>query len=154
MSDLTYVVATPFKNNATQSLPIKDFEFALSFDLKWMSPEQACRVRDMAIRASLLKIEDGKLMLTIDPVSVNIPPRFKPSEDMFREKALIDHLLDVISACTGMGAKEVASSINERQSQLSDLVGIEVAALLVAREMGCNVDDLYGQVYEDVIGGV
>ncbi|MCD4702991.1 MAG: DUF2240 family protein [Methanosarcinaceae archaeon] len=154
MSDLIYVVATPFKNNATSSLPIKDFEFALSFDLKWMSPDQACRVRDMAIRAALLKIEDGKLTLTTDPDSISIPSGFKPSADMFREKVLIDHLVDVISASTGMGAKGVASAINDRQSQLSDLVGVEVAALLVAREMGCDIDDIYGQVYEDVIGGV
>ncbi|MCD4801027.1 MAG: DUF2240 family protein, partial [Methanococcoides sp.] len=46
MDELSLVVASPFKKNATSSLSIKDFEFSLSFDLKWMSPAQASKVRD------------------------------------------------------------------------------------------------------------
>ncbi|NYT19735.1 MAG: DUF2240 family protein, partial [Methanosarcinales archaeon] len=63
MDELSLVVASPFKKNATSSLSIKDFEFALSFDLKWMSPAQASKVRDQAIMFSLLKFENGELVL-------------------------------------------------------------------------------------------
>jgi hypothetical protein len=42
--------------------------------------------------------------------------------------------------------------INKKQEELGDLVDIEVAGLLVAREIGCNIDSIYDRVFDKVFG--
>lgn len=152
MDELSLVVVSPFRKNATSSLSIKDFEFALSFDLKWMSPAQASKVRDQAIMLSLLKFENGELVLNMDADSVDVPAGFKPSEDLFREKGNIEKIMDLIIASSGMSKKEVASRINVKQDSLSGLIDAEVAALLVAHDMGCDAGDIFDEVYQRVSG--
>ncbi|SET04519.1 hypothetical protein SAMN04488587_2063 [Methanococcoides vulcani] len=152
MDELSLVVASPFKKNATSSLSIKDFEFALSFDLKWMSPAQASKVRDQAIMSSILKFENGELVLNMDADAVDIPAGFKPSEDLFREKGNIEKIMDLLITNSGMSKKEVASRINIKQDSLAGLIDAEVAALLVAHDIGCDAGDLFDEVYQRVSG--
>ncbi|WP_445476225.1 DUF2240 family protein [Methanococcoides methylutens] len=152
MDELSLVVASPFKKNATSSLSIKDFEFALSFDLKWMSPAQASKVRDQAIMFSLLKFENGELVLNMDADAVDIPAGFKPSGDLFREKGNIEKIMDLLIANSGMSKKEAASRINAKQDSLAGLIDAEVAALLVAHDMGCDAGELFDEVYKRVSG--
>ncbi len=152
MDELSLVVASPFKKNATSSLSIKDFEFSLSFDLKWMSPAQASKVRDQGIMSGILKFEEGELVLNLDASSFDIPAGFKPSPDLFREKGTIEMIMDIIVSNSGMDKKEVVSRINQKQESLGGLLDAEVAALLVAHELGCDAGPLYNDVYERVSG--
>ncbi len=151
VDELTLVVAAPFKKNAVLSLSMRDFEFALSFDLKWMSPDEASKVRDLAIKSRLLTLVDGMLKPVFDLDTTDIPHGFKPQVDLFREKTLPEQIMAHISATTGMGLRDIAAKINAKQEQLSDLVDIEVATLLVAKEMGCDIDPFYEQVHDAVI---
>ena len=151
VDELTLVVAAPFKKNAVSSLSMRDFEFALSFDLKWMSPDEASKVRDLAIKSRLLTLVDGMLKPVFDLDTTDIPHGFKPQVDLFREKTLPEQIMAHISATTGMGLRDIAAKINAKQEQLSDLVDIEVAALLVAKEMGCDIEPFYEQVHDAVI---
>ncbi|WP_406661117.1 DUF2240 family protein [Methanolobus sp. ZRKC3] len=148
MDELTLVVATPFKKNASSLLSIKDFEFALSFDLKWMSPDLASKVRDKAIASRMLKFEGDKLTPDFDIDKVEIPNGFKPSENIFIEKGDIEEMISTISAKASITEKEVIAAINNKQEQLEDLVSIEIAGLIVAREMGCDIGDLYERIYD------
>jgi len=152
MDELSLVVVSPFKKSATSSLSIKDFEFSLSFDLKWMSPAQASKVRDQAIMSSLLKIDGGMLVLNMDADAIDVPAGFKPSADLFREKGNIEKIMDLLVTNGGISKKEVVSRINVKQDSLSGLVDAEVAALLVAHEMGCDAGDLFDEVYQRVSG--
>ncbi|MBW6470615.1 MAG: DUF2240 family protein [Methanosarcinaceae archaeon] len=151
MNELILVVAAPFKKNAAFLLSMRDFEFALSFDLKWMSPDEASKVRDLAIRSRLLTLVDGMLKPVFDLDATEIPHGFKPEVDLFKEKTLLENIMEHISTTTGMGLQDIAIRINTKQEQLSDLVEIEVAALLVAREMGCDIDPFYEQVHDAVV---
>ena len=151
VDELTLVVAAPFKKNAVPSLSMRDFEFALSFDLKWMSPDEASKVRDLAIKSRLLTLVDGMLKPIFDLDTTDIPHGFKPQVDLFREKTLPEQIMAHISATTGMGLRDIAAKINAKQEQLSDLVDIEVATLLVAKEMGCDIEPFYSQVHDAVI---
>ncbi|MGP8336648.1 MAG: DUF2240 family protein [Methanosarcinaceae archaeon] len=151
VDELTLVVAAPFKKNAASSLSLRDFEFALSFDLKWMSPAEASKVRDMAIKSRNLTLVDGMLKPTFDLDSTVIPHGFQPKFDLFNEMTLLGQIMEQISNTTGIGMRGIAAKINTKQEQLSDLVNIEVAAILVAREMGCDIDPVYEGVYETVI---
>ncbi|ABE53238.1 Hypothetical protein Mbur_2387 [Methanococcoides burtonii DSM 6242] len=152
MDELFFVVASPFKNNATTSLSIKDFEFSLSFDLKWMSPAQASKVRDQGIMSGILKFDEGELVLNMDASSIDIPAGFKPSSDLFREKGTIDMIMDTIVSNGGIDKREVVSRINQKQETLGGLLDAEVAALLVAHELGCDAGSLFNDVYERVSG--
>ena len=150
MDELTLVVATPFKKKATSSLSIKDFEFALSFVLKWMAPDLASKVRDKAIRSRLLGLEGDRLVPTFAVEKVELPQGFKPSGNLFAEKTSIEELISMIATKTGKSEKEAIVEINRLQERLGDLVEIEIAALIVAREKGCDVEDIYQKIYDKV----
>ena len=151
VNELTLVVAAPFKNNATSLLSMRDFEFSLSFDLKWMSPDEASKVRDLAIKSRLLTLVDGALKPVFDLDAIEIPHGFKPDINLFKEKTLLENIMDHISTNTKIGLRDIAIRINTKQEQLSDLVEIEVAALLVAKETGCDIEPFYEQVHKTVI---
>ena len=150
VNELKLVVAAPFKKNATSSLSMRDFEFALSFDFKWMSPDEASKVRDLGIKSRLLTLDDGALKPVFDLDVIDMPHGFKPDVDMFKEKTLLENIMDYVSTTTGMGLRDIAAKINAKQEQLSDLVEIEVAALLVANEMGCDIEQFYERVHDVV----
>lgn len=146
MDELVYVVAAPFKRNGVQSIPVKDFDFSLSFDLKWVSPQQAASLRDLAGESGLLMEKDGLLYPSFDTSAVSIPRGFHPSEDLLKQTSLIDKMLQYVSLCSGKNIKEVVAEVNNFQVRLSDMVDLEVAAFLVGQEMGCDMDVFYEKV--------
>ncbi|WP_340817679.1 DUF2240 family protein [Methanolobus sp. WCC4] len=150
MDELMLVAATPFKRNNKDSLSIKDFEFVLSFDLKWMAPDVASKVRDKAIGSQLLKFEGAELAPNFDISTIEIPHGFKPSESIFKERSVIEDIIAMIVASCGTSARETTALINKKQEQLEDLVDIEVAGILTAKELGCDIDLIYDRVYSKV----
>jgi hypothetical protein len=56
----------------------------------------------------------------------------------------------MISACSGLDKKNVAALISRKQENLGDLVDIEIAALVVAREIGCDINNIYSKVLADM----
>lgn len=152
MDELMLVAATPFKKNNRTSLPIKDFEFVLSFDLKWMAPDAASKIRDKAIGSRLLRFEGTELTPNFDIAKIDIPHGFKPSESVFKERAVIEDIIAMIVARCGKGARESIAMINRKQEEMGDLIDIEVAGLLVARELGCDIEDVYQRVCSKVFG--
>jgi hypothetical protein len=153
MDELAFAVAGPFKNNASSSLSIKEFDFSLSFDLKWMSPDDASKLRERAIRSKLLVIEDDILRPDFNIDAFDIPPGFKPSPALFKERSDLEHIMAYIASSTSLGVREIAARINAKQEELSYLVDIEAAALLVAREIGCDIGPVYQEVYDRIIHG-
>jgi hypothetical protein len=150
MDDFLYVVAAPFKQHAAKFISIREFEFALSFGLKWMSPENASKVRDKALSLRLLEINDNKLVPTFDIGKVEIPRGFRPSERIFHERPLIEQIMGMIAACSGMENRNVAALISRKQESLGDMVDIEVAALVVAKEIGCDISNIYPKVLAEM----
>ncbi|MBP1910182.1 DUF2240 family protein [Methanolobus bombayensis] len=150
MDELMLVAATPFKRNNKRSLPIKDFEFVLSFDLKWMAPDAASKIRDKAIGAQLLRFEGSELIPAFDIEKIDIPPGFKPSPSLFQERSLIEDIIAIIVARCGKNTKDVIVLINNKQEEFDDLVDIEIAGLLVAKDLGCDINPIYDRVYERV----
>ena len=150
VNELTLVLAAPFLKNATTSLSMRDFEFALSFDFKWMSPDEASKIRDLGIKSRLLTLDGGALKPVFDLDGIDVPHGFKPDVDLFKEKTLLENIMDHVSKSTGMELRDIAARINAKQEQFSDLVIIEVAALLVAKEVGCDIEQLYGLVHDVV----
>jgi hypothetical protein len=150
MDEFLYVVAAPFKQHAANFISIRDFEFSLSFGLKWMSPENASKVRDTALALRLLEINENKLVPTFDVGKIEIPRGFRPSERIFHERPLIEQIMAMIAACSGMDNRNVAALISRKQESLGDMVEIEIAALLVAREIGCDINKIYPKILADM----
>jgi hypothetical protein len=99
----------------------------------------------------LLKFEGDKLTPNFDIEKIEIPNGFKPSESIFVDRGDLENIISTIATKTSMSKKEVIVAINNKQEQLCDLVTIEIAGLIVAREMKCDIGDFYDKVYEKFI---
>lgn len=153
MDELVYVVAAPFKRSGATSISVRDFDFSLSFDLKWISPQQATALRDLAVGSGLLREENKMLFPTFDTSVISIPRDFRPSGDLLKKTLLIDKILQYISVCSNLELREIVAKVNQYQEQLSEMVDLEVAAFLVGKELGCNMDVFYEQVQQKVSNG-
>ncbi len=167
MEELKNVVSAPFKRNLAASLPEKDFEFSLAFDLKWFSPKTASEVKDLALKAGLLSLKDGVIIPCFDVDSIRLPHAYKPPENILelkekpgkneksahhREEISFEQILDFISADTGINKQRLVSEINSMQDQLSYLVDIRIVALIVAKKFGCRIEGVLDKVSRAVLG--
>lgn len=151
LGELTKVVASVFKKKSAHQLSIKEFELALSFDFKWMSPDEASRVSHMAVESNIVHEEDGFINLNIDLDNISVPHDFKPSDELFKEKSIIEQIMEYITVTMNMDRQSVASQINTKQEEFSELLYPEVAAILVAKEMGCDIMPFYQKVYNKIL---
>lgn len=169
MEELKRVISAPFKKSLAASLPEKDFEFSLAFDLKWFSPKIASEVKGRALESGLLSLKNGTLLPCFDIESVRLPHAFKPPENFLelkekpekpgnssagrhREEISFEQILDFVSADTGINRQRLVSEINSMQDRLSYLVDIRIVALIVAKKFGCNIEGLIGKVSRAVLG--
>lgn len=167
MEELKNVVSAPFKKNLAASLPEKDFEFSLAFDLKWFSPKTASEVKDRALEAGLLSLKDGVIRPCFDVDSIRLPHAYKPPENFLelkekpgknensgrhREEISFEQIIDFISADTGINKQRLVSEINSMQDQLSYLVDIRIVALIVAKKFGCRIEGVLDKVSRAVLG--
>ncbi len=151
MSDLKYIVSTPFKRKGKESLKESEFVLALAIDLAWFTPDQAKNILNSAEKEGLIK-RDGEMMHPVFDVSaVEIPSGFKPQTDVLEKKALFDRVIERIMLSSGSDKRKIISLINKKHEHLSKLVKIEVSAILVALEHGVQVDDFIEEEYASLI---
>ena len=141
------LVATPFKKRGKKSLKISDFIFALSLDLKWGSPEKVRALLREAEAEEMVKMEGDTVSARFELEAVDVPLGFKPST----EEGILDQGIRLITSQTGMSRKEVIALANEKQDSLKKLVELDAVVLLVAREMGIEVQDLAEKAYENLL---
>ena len=151
MDELTKVVASVFRKKSTSQLSIKEFEFALSFDFKWMSPDEASKVSRMAVESNIVYKEDENLNLNIALDNISVPHDFKPSDELFKEKSIIEQIMEYITVTINMDRQDVTSRINTKQEEFSELLYPEVAAIIVAKELGCDIMPFYQKVYNKIL---
>lgn len=147
MTDLIYTVSAPFKRKGKDALKESEIVMALSFDLKWFTPEQAKKVVQEAEKTGLLKREGDIIRPAFELSSVEPPQGFKPDE----ERSLFDRIIERITAETGMDKRKVIALINKKQDELSKLVEIEVSAILVALEHGVVMDNFIDEEYKALL---
>jgi hypothetical protein len=164
MEELKRVVSAPFKKTLAASLPEKDFEYSLAFDLKWFSPKTASEVKEKALEASILTLKAGALAPCFNVESVRLPHAFKPSENFLenlkssggkasvKEEISFEQILEFISADAGVNRQKLVSEINFMQNRLSYLVDIRVVALIVAKKFGCDISVIFDKVSRSVLG--
>lgn len=142
-----FLVATPFKKRGKKSLKISDFIFALSLDLKWGSPEKVRALLREAEAEGMVKMEGENVSAIFDTEAVEVPLGFKPTT----EEGILDQAIRLITSQTGMSRKEVIAMANVKQDSLKKLVELDAVVLLMAREMGIDVNDLATKAYANLL---
>lgn len=145
-----FLVATPFKKRGKKSLKISDFIFALSLDLKWGSPEKVRALLREAEAEGMVRMEGESVLAIFDAEAVDVPLGFKPTT----EEGILDQGIRLITSQTGMSRKEVIAMANVKQDSLKKLVELDAVVLLVAREMGMDVNDLAAKAYANLLARV
>jgi len=151
MSDLKYIVAIPFKKKAEKTLKEKEFIFILSIDLNWYSPIEAKKIIKMAEENKLLKRENDNLSIEFDFSEIQISPNFKPTKEIFKEKLILDRIIDRIALKTNLDKKEIISMIDKKNTQFSELINIDICALLVAIDYGVDITDFLDEEFDLIV---
>jgi hypothetical protein len=149
MDELKIVIAEPFKRRGKARLTPAEFTFALTLELKWLTPEESRRIIDEGLKAGLLKEEKGRIAPAFDYRSVAAPAGYKPDVDIFGKKTLLDRIVGLLAG-SGMSDAEASELIRSKQEHLCDMVTPEAAGLIVAKEKGLDVmpyvDEAYAQL--------
>ncbi len=148
MTDMMKTVAMPFRKRGKNALKTSEFIFALSLDLGWFSPEQAKEVLNKAKNDGLVSIKDDEISPNFDFKTIDIPLGFKP--DLKREQSIFERTIERIMI-TGLSRKEAIALVNKKQESMANLIGIEISALLVAKERDIDIEDLIDETYQSLI---
>jgi hypothetical protein len=140
---LEITVAAPFRQHGTDRLGEGEFIVALSLDRDWFSTDQAKRLIDIAAGRGLIERDEGDLVATFAPGSVDPPEGFTPDESVLRAQSLFERLLERI-VDDGVEKREAVAGVNRIQRELG--VTLEAAAVLYARRRGVDVGGLADEV--------
>jgi hypothetical protein len=138
MDELKIVIAEPFKSRGKARLTPTEFTFALTLELKWLTPEESRQVIDEGLRAGLLKQEKDRIVPAFDYRSIVAPAGYRPGVDIFSKKTLPERILELLVG-SGMSVADARELIKRKQEYLCDLVTPVVAGLIIAKERGLDV---------------
>ena len=150
VSDLEMAVARAFQLRGKARLNRTEFTFALSYDLKWLTPDESKDLLEAAIDRGLIKEEGDKLIPTFNVKGVVVPADFKPGKDVLEEKSLFDRTLDLL-ASVGIDRTTALEMIGKKQKDYGGLITPEAAALIIAKEKNLNVDLLVDEAYRQMV---
>ena len=105
-----------------------------------------------ALEAELLSVDRGLVKPTFDIHSIEVPKGYTPGPGLLQAnaqpKGLFMKMVEHVSAARSIPAKDVISRANAVQDRMG--VDAEVAALIVAGNMGIDVTGFLDAVEEDV----
>jgi len=156
MDDLQRVLALMFKRKGKSVLSEKEFVFSASIDFRWFTPKEAQRLLEKGLESKLLERSNGFIRPSFDYKKVDVSLNHRPDKNVLidaeigREKPLFPTILDLISRDSGLQRREIVARINRVQEQLG--VDIEVASLVMARDLGIDIGKLIPEVREEILG--
>jgi hypothetical protein len=152
MNELKQTLAMLFSRKGKTSMSERDFILTASMGFRWFPPKDAQRLLELAVETSLVTYEDGEISANFDLKSVEIPLDFSPGPEILetqpRETDVLTHILEKTAKDCDIDQKSLISRINSVQSEMD--VTIEVAALIVGRELGVDVSSFYEAVRESL----
>ena len=152
MKELEIAIAQVFRKKGKAAMTEKDFVFAVSLDFRWLTPKEAQKLLDLGLESELLSMEEGMVKPAFDHLGLEIPRGYAPSPDLLqrgvRPKGMFMILVDEISRAADLPAKEVISLVNSVQDRMG--VDVEVAALVVAKNLGVNLSKHLDTVEEEM----
>lgn len=153
MGELETCLAVLFKRKGKNVLTEAEFQFAVSLDFRWFTPQEAQQLMDLSIKRGLLSRTDMYLKPTFDYKDVDAPLSFRPSKEVLagekEELTVFAQLVQLITTKGGLKKRDAVARINKVQERLG--VDVEVAALLVARELGLDFETYIEPVRKEVL---
>lgn len=153
MGELETCLAVLYKRKGKNVLTEAEFQFAVSLDFRWFTPQEAQRLMDLSIKRGLLVRTDMYLSPSFDYKDIEAPLSFRPSHDVLagekEEPSLFAQLVHLITTKGGLKKRDAVARVNKAQERLG--VDVEVAAIIVAGDLGVDVSGLIGPVREEVL---
>ncbi len=150
VSELESTVAKAFKLRGKSRLNRTEFTFALSYELKWFTPEESKEVLDAALKQGLLKEAGGKLAPTFNVKNVEVPSDFKPGTDILKGKSLLDRIMDLLTTAD-IDRKTALEMVEKKQKEYGGLITPEAAALIIAKEKKLDVEPYVDEAYRQLL---
>lgn len=141
--ELRKCLAALFRQKGKDVMTEREFVYAASMDLHWFAPREAQTLLEISLKCGLLRLSDGALSPSFEISDDMIELDYKPSRDIIIGEQKRDErdsfmvLVDKISASSGLERKQVIAGINKIREKMP--VDIEVAALLLARNLGIDI---------------
>jgi len=153
MGTIEQVLALIFRRKGKGVLSEKEFVFSASIDYRWYTPREAQRLLELGLERKLLVKTDGFIRPTFDYRKVEVPPDLRPGKEILEEEhvelPLFSIMISRIASSSGMSKREVVARINKLQERLE--VEVEVAGLVLARELHISMDDLLSRAKEEML---
>jgi hypothetical protein len=152
-SEVKIIISFLFKRSGKKQMNFSELYLNLSMDLHWFTPDYSKKILNYAIKNKLL-IKQGTLIEpNIDINKITIPIGFSPSKNLqvYLDKKLTtdnkDLLKEIISRISEK-SKLKPQEINQKIKRISKekILNDEVTALLIAKNYGINIEDLYAEI--------
>lgn len=154
MGELETCIAVLFKRLGKNVITKKEFVFSASIDFRWFSPGEAESLLNIALNKGLLTTTEDYLKPTFNIAEVEAPLSFKPTKEVLigkkEELSVFAQILKAMADSSKLGRRDLVARINKVQERLG--VDIEVAALLVARDLNVDVTPYIDPVTKEVLG--
>jgi len=154
MGELETSLAVLFKRKGKSVITDTELVFTVSLDFRWFTPKEAQTFLDVAIKRGLLTRTEEFLKPSFDYKDIEAPLSFRPSKDVLtgdkEELSLFAQLIQSISEKGGLKKRDAVARVNRTQEHLG--VDVEVAAVVVAKDLGIDVTPYLGPVKKEILG--
>jgi len=147
--ELKRIISYVVRSKGASALTLNGLRYALSLDYGWFTPEEAKKIINVALERQLIECEDVSIKILFDYTYYSVPVGYKPTCASLR-KSLFEELLDWMAA-NGVKKSDVLAKVHKQRTNLGGLVEIEVALLLVARDMGFDIKNFTEDVYSEIL---
>jgi hypothetical protein len=142
-----------FKRKGKNVMTETEFMLTVSFDYRWFTPKEAQALLDISVKRGLLTRTEEFLKPNFDLKDVEASLSFRPSSSVLSDEkeeiSLFAQLVQLISDKGGLKKRDAVSRINRTQERLG--VDVEVAAVLVARDLGIDVTPYLEPVKKEIL---
>lgn len=147
---LRRVVAAPFLRRETDEATRAEFIYSLTRDADWFDTDEAEKVLETGVEEGLLKADGDDVRPAFDVSEVDVPDGFSPSARSLigENRGVFERTVDRLVEA-GHDKRESVAEINRRHAEMGD-VGVQAAALIVAKEKGLSVADLAEEGLEEM----
>ncbi|KAA0006588.1 MAG: DUF2240 family protein [Thermoplasmata archaeon] len=146
---LEKLIAFLFQTTGKDRLTEKEIYMILSFKLGWLTPAEGKKAIQKALEKNLIKKEGDEIIPNFDYRSIDIPFEFKFDAKMLEmEEDLYSKIVARVVKSKNIGEKKVREEIEEL-AEKNDIYK-EVAALVIAKRYGLDIDDLIDEAWKMV----
>jgi hypothetical protein len=152
MGELETCLGVLFKRKGKNVMTETEFILTVSFDYRWFTPKEAQGLLDISVKRGLLVRTEEYLKPSFDINDVEASLSFRPSKNVLKgDQEEVSFFARLIQLITDKGVKkrDAVARVNRTQERLG--VDVEVAAVLVAKDLGADVSPFLEPVREEIL---